>query len=487
MKELKENLIHRVSLILIILLFVFIEYYLHSKDFYSISADDSSHTLQAYDWYKNQSPFFASWLPFQRIINGTALIFYYDLIITPRVTSFLFGLLTLIFLIIISNLLFKNRIVSLLSGLLGAISVPIVIFSAVPLIEIYFFFFVLSSLTFYFLWREKGKSVYIWLSVISATAGNMTRYEAWLFSFFLFIIITYDLVRSQKNGANKNSLLIIAVILSVFPLYWIYLSSISIGNVNGFVSSVTSRYTPGILQSEIKNNVLYNFFSFNISSMGIIGIISLLALNMENVRVKIFNIVFFGTLICFSVLSFIIKAMPTHNHWRIAMIWSLLLLPFTAYWLYYLLNSSMESKIHKVGFGVFLLLIIYFSTAQINRYSSTSYLTSEDIKVGKYLRQIINDDKKSKIFIGRGASDKWKHINILVASQEPDYFLISLEKVEYITSDTLQLDQKIISELKAKNVKFILMPSNIRLHSELNITQELNRFHKWVLYKLLDW
>ena len=484
MKEWNEN-IYRASLTSIFLLFVFLEYYLHWKGFYSISADDSSHTLQAYSWFKNHGPMYSVWLPFQKIFNGTVLLLSYDLLIIPRVTSLIFGSITLIFLIRLSKILFDNKIVAVLTGLLGAISVPIVIFSAVPLMEIYFFAFILVSLTFFLYWLETEKQIYFWLTVTAASIANSTRYEAWLFSFFLFAIIMYKEIKFPHAKRNKLILLFTGLLLAAFPIYWLILSNVSTGHINSFVTSVKGRYHPGILYGEIKNNVLYTFLSFNISSMNILGIIPLIALIYENRKIKFYNIIFGGTLICFAIISFIIKANPTHNHWRIAMVWSLLLIPFTAYWLYYLLHTGVESKIYKLAFIVFVLLILCSYSTQINKYSAKSYLTSDDIQTGIYLQKIINKNNNPNIFIGRRASDKWRYVNILVASQNPDPFITDLEGLQYLSSDTLRLNTRLYHSIQDNKIKYLLLPVNVSLISQRNF-DVIFQNKTWRLFELKD-
>jgi hypothetical protein len=63
----KINLIFYLRVAAIILLFLMIEYSLMSKDFFSLSADESGHTLEVYEWYKGEGQLFSIWLPFFRL------------------------------------------------------------------------------------------------------------------------------------------------------------------------------------------------------------------------------------------------------------------------------------------------------------------------------------------------------------------------------------------------------------------------------------
>jgi hypothetical protein len=189
-----------------------------------------------------------------------------------------------------------------------------------------------------------------------------------------------------------------------------------------------------------------------------------------------------GTLISFSVLSFIIKAMPTHNYWRIAMIWSLLLLPFTAYWLYYLIDTSKISPINKYVFFIFFFILIYFFNSQTSKYSSVSYLTPDDINVGKFLNKVAIGES-SKIYVMKDGRDRWKFANIFVTSQKPEFFVADLDNFNYVSSDTIFIDQKLAAEMIYRKIKFLLIPSRTVVKDDTGFLIEQKVFEQWKIYK----
>lgn len=481
----KENIPYYLSIAAIVILFFIVEYNLLSKEFYALSADESGHTLDAYDWYKHGDQLFSIWLPFHKVINGIALNIHYDLLVTPRIMSGVFGLLTLLSLIFLTHQLFENKIIAVLTGFLATIFLPIAVFSVLPLIEIYFFFFITSSIAYFLLWMRKGENMFLWLAIIFLSVGTTTRYEAWLFALFLFVIIIHHIFKSNRTISQKTILtLSIAIIISAFPLYWIYLSAVANQNAHGFVSSVVNRYNEGKIFGEIKNNALYQFLIVNITSLNIIGLASLVYLFKINSSVKKYSIILFGTLLTFSVLSFVIKAMPTHNYWRIAIIWSLLLVPFTAYWLYHLIDAVKNSPMNKYAFIIFFILLIYFFNSQTAQYTSLSYLTQEDINIGNFLNKITTEDQSSKIYVMKDGSDKWRYSNIMVASQKPEQFVIDLENFDYVSSDTISVDRKLVSEMVKFKIKFVLIPSQTIIRNGAEFLSELKVFQKWKVYEL---
>lgn len=482
--NIKENISFYLAIAVIVFLFFIVEYNLLSKEFFALSADESGHTLEAYDWYNHNGQLFSIWLPFHKVINGIALNFHYDLLVTPRIMSGIFGLLTLLSLIILTHQLFENKIVAILTGFLATIFLPIAAFSILPLIEIYFFFFIISSVACFLLWLRNGKSTFLWLTVIFLSVGTTTRYEAWIFALFLFVIIVHHIYISNRTVSQKAILtLSIALIISAFPLYWVYLSTIANERAQGFVSIVADRYNEGKILGEIKNNALYQFLIINITSLNIIGFASLIYLTKINPSVKKYSIILFGTLLTFSVLSFVIKAMPTHNYWRIAMIWSLLLLPFTAYWLYHLLDSSNSFPVNKYGFIILFILLIYFFNSQTAQYTSFSYLTMEDINIGKFLNEITLKEQ-SKIYVMKDGSDKWRYSNFLISSQKPEYFVLGLDNFDYVSSDTISVDQKLVSEMVNLKIKFVLVPSRTIVGNGLEYFSEIKTFKKWKIYQI---
>lgn len=480
--NIKANIPFYLSIAAIVALFFIVEINLLSKGFFALSADESGHTLEAYEWYKGDGQIFSIWLPFYKVVNGIALRVYYDLLVTPRIVSGLFGLLTLISFIFLTHQLFDNRVIAVLAGFLCTIFIPTAVFGILPLTEIYLFFFLLISIIFSLLWFKGEKNVFLWLTVILLGLATTTRYEAWIFAIVIFTIIFIKISKSDKTFSQKVYLVLpAAIIVSAFPLYWVYLSMVSNENVHGFVTAVSNRYNAGEVYSEIKNNVLYLFMNINVVSLNIIGLASLAYLININIFVKKYAIILFGTLITFSVISFAFKAMPTHNHWRVAMIWCLLLLPFTAHWLYNLLDSAKKFLINKYSFIIFFILIIYFFNSQTQQHTSLSYFTYDEISIGKFLNKITQNDQ-SKIYVMKDAADKWRFANILVASQKPMQFVTELDNFKFITSDIISLDIDLKTELINKAVKYVLIPSKKNVQSEF--LTEIKSFDQWKIFAL---
>ena len=152
--------------------------YLLSTNFYSISADEAGHTIEAVRFYQGAS-LFGIWLPFEKVFLGFFLLFG-DMFWMPRIISMIFGHLTLGALMLVGEELFKNDFITLITGIIGAVSF-IAVFSVLPLSEIYFFFFVLMSIC---LLLKESNWVYLFTVLMT-----MVRFEGWIFAFIIIIIL----------------------------------------------------------------------------------------------------------------------------------------------------------------------------------------------------------------------------------------------------------------------------------------------------------
>ena len=475
-----ENKVYYLSITVIILLFITLEYFLIHKGFYAISADESGHTLDAYYWYIGQGNLFSIWLPFQKIIYAVAFYIHQDLLYTPRVISILFGLFTLITLIDFTFQIFHNQFIVLITCILGALFLPISIFSVLPLEEIYFFFFTIISLNFLFRWINTNKNIYLWLSVILSCINTTTRYEAWLFTFIIFTIISFRIIKENKSRVEKIFfILVIALILSAFPIFWICLSYINTGRFTGFINSVVQRYGFPPLMLRIKNNVLFNFISVNVKSLNILGVIFLFSLFKKNTIIKYFTFLFGSTLIIFSITTFLMNAMPTHNFWRLAMIWSLLLLPFTSYFIYFFIEKGSQKKIYYIGFVTVFCILAFLFTKQTIIHSSYSYITKDDVSAGQLLEGLLKDNNY-KVYIN--SYNSWDRSSIEVASQFPERFVTNLSRYYNGIGLNINISQKLISELKEMNIHYFVLKPYYKLEGKNLLV--VKKFKMWDIFKV---
>lgn len=476
----KDKLYFIAWIIIISLTLIIFQLLLYSKGFYAISADEAGHTLEAYKWYRGQATFFSIWLPFQKILYGIGFSVYYNIFWVPRILSSLFGLLTVLSVMFLTYELFQNRTISILAGFLSAVFSCVVIFSVIPMTEIYYSFFTISSIAFLYRWKRKGSNVSLIFLILFSGIGTTIRYEAWVFSILIFFIIIFEIhSANEKSGKKLINISAIFLLMFAFPIVWICLSYITTGDVTSFLHSVSERYLERKVAGGIRNNVLYHFLIINLLSLNILGLLTLSYFSRKETETKIYALIFFTTLLLMALITFITKAMPTHNAWRLASIWSIMLIPFTARWLYILLSD--KNDFPKYNFALFAILLLYFFNVQTLKYTGFSFTSREDLTIGKYIRNELNNKgENSKIFIERMG---WNYTNLLVTSQQPDRFITEDHfKNNFENSDSVSSQQ--VEEYKKAEIEYLILTYRMNPNFGMEYMRELKKFNNWTIYEL---
>jgi hypothetical protein len=489
----KNTLLYIVAIFGAIIILLLFQVSLITKGFYSISADESFHTFQAYLWSKHHFKGDFVWLPFYKIFVGSFLYLFQNLLIVPRIISICFGILTLLGVTYLSYQLFKNQIVSVITAFLSSLFFPLVILSVLPLTEIMFIFFITMAFSFFVKWlNEKKKSLLI-LACSFFFISDSIRYEGWIYSLSFFLILLFIFYRDKALKNNSIPILISAFILSGFPILWIALEYIQTGKFLGFVTNVAGAYRPMNLIDNLKYNPLYQFIKINLNSLSIIGIVPLIILSRRDNRIRNFAYVFSIALIVMALSGFFVKTMPSHNYWRIACSWSILLLPFTSYMLNLFLKTKFRIKyLNAFSFIVVISIITLFFIRQDQKYSSLSYFTNFDLRTGRYINQVINKKNESsgsadKILI---VSNDSHYINVEIASQQPILFKNVVKptlKNDYIyVGRDIQFNNSL---LKKYSIKYLIMPTLFLEGYEVkNVTlKKLNTFGYWTVHKIISY
>ena len=80
--------------------------------------------------------------------------------------------------------------------------------------------------------------------------------------------------------------------------------------------------------------------------------------------------------------------------------------------------------------------------------------------------------------------DKWRYVNILVATQKPEQFVTELDNFNYVSSDTISIDQKLAAEMIYRKIKFVLIPSRTVVKDDTEFLIEQKVFSQWRIYKV---
>ncbi len=466
-----------------------IQVLLYAQGYYSFSGDESDRTLLAYSWLTGKMPKGEPWLPFHTIINGIFLKYFLNLFWVPRIVGSVFGLLSVSAVIWFSHILIKDRLASIISSILAVFFPPFVILRAVPLSEVIYFFFIICGASFLFKWIEIKKNSYLIFVAILFSIANSIRYEAWIFSGSLIIFLTIDLY--IRREVKIKLLIFSAIILLVFPAFWIVKNSYDTGNPLEFIISSSERYKLHYgfsILPMLKYNLITQFIYQNILYINFAGLISLLFYLLTDRNVRRWSITFFLSFVFLAALSVLGLAMPSHGYWRIPLIWNILLIPFTAHFLIKI--SSFLADILKKSKKTILItivsaLVVYFSF-QVKRIISFSYFSEDDISAGNYLKEhVIADKNNFKILID---TSDWNYLNVMVASNYPQSFIINAQKDPALPSNQIISDGEKInrSRLTGLRIHYLLF-ENKRLKDFIKSTPDfikVKNFGEWELFKL---
>lgn len=466
-----------------------IQVLLYLQGYYSFSGDESDRTLLAYSWLIGKMPKSEPWLPFHTIINGIFLKYFFNLFWVPRIVGSIFGFLSVAVLIWFAHVLIKDKLVTVVSAILSVFFPPFVILRAVPLSEAMYFFFIISSASFLFKWLESKKTSYLLFVTILLAISSSIRYEGWIFcgSFLIFLIIEFYL----RRELHIKLIVISAIILLSFPLFWILRNALETGNPLEFIVSSSERYKLHYGFSIIpmlKYNLITQFIYQNVLYINFAGLFSLLFYLLTDSNTRRWSLTFLLSFIFLAIFSILGLAMPSHAYWRIPLIWNILLIPFTAHFIIkfssFLADTIKKSK-RTVLLTIISAIIVYFSF-QVKRIISFSYFSADDISAGNYLKEHVIDSKNNfKILID---TSDWNYLNVMVASNHPQSFIINAKKdpalpVNKIIGNGKEIN---INYLTSLGIDYLLFEdSNLNDYIEENPNFiKIKKLGEWELYKL---
>ena len=481
--------VYSIGIIAAVIILLSIQITFILKGFYSISPDESIHTIRAYQISKHLFHESFVWLPFYRLFVGFFLIFFHDLLIVPRIISMGFGILTLLGVTYLSHELFHDQIITIITAFLSSTFAPILILSVLPLMGIMFFFFIVGAFSFFVKWLNKKDLTSLIIACVFLFFSNTVRYEGWIYSFSFLLVLIYILFKENSINKNIKIIIIVSIIIFIFPAGWIISDYFETGKLFGFVSIVTGEYKSSKLLDSLGFNPLIQFFKLNFHSLNLLGLVPLILLGVKNKIIGRYCYLFFLSLAIMSLFALLGNAMPTHNYWRIACSWSILLLPFTSKLLTLFLNIRIPVKnVNVIFFIIITSIFTFFFFRQDIYLSSISYFTKSEMKTGIFLNRLINNNeilfRNSKILI---ISYDWHYTDIMVASQHPDLFIHVVKPAKdnkfFMIKKSISFN---ISTINKNSIKYLVLPYSLFQYYPVKNLRLLNieKSDFWRVYKI---
>ena len=150
--------------------------------FHRVSFDESARSLMALDlsWANALEPFI--WPPFYKLFVGLFLKLWGDVFLVPRLLVGAAGLLAILALVRLSDLLFGDRRVNLLTAVLAVAFPHRLIFSVAPLSDIYAYLFLLAAAGCVLAWLRRGSVAQLLLGCACVLGAETVRFEVGSFA-----------------------------------------------------------------------------------------------------------------------------------------------------------------------------------------------------------------------------------------------------------------------------------------------------------------
>ncbi len=320
------------SLGLIVLAALLVQLGLFEAGLFRLTSDESARILTAWhmSWSNALEPFL--WPPFYKLFVGSALKLFPSIFLTPRVLVCLAGLLSLLALARLATALFGDRRISLVAVILAVLAPQRLLFSVVPLSDIYYFLFVISAAAFVAEWIRAQRPAALFLGCACVLLAESVRFEAGLFALFVEALLLYrGLIRRELPflvlcGAS--------FVLFIFPALWALNSYAWYGSLSNI--NVAAQQFIGVFGRNYVYAVKWSPLRFFIQDMiwnplTLPGLAALLWLSLRDGAIRLWTLLFGVPLLVFSVYTTVTFSIPTAATWRTSGVWTLMMLPFDAY------------------------------------------------------------------------------------------------------------------------------------------------------------
>ena len=419
------------SLGLIVLAALVAQLGLFDAGLYRLTSDESARILTA--WHLSSSnalePFL--WPPFYKLAVGTALKLYPNIFLTPRILVCGAGLLTLLSLVWLTTALFKDRRISVLAAILASLAPHRLLFSVVPLSDIYYFLFAITAAALTARWLRSERVRLLLGACGCLLLAESVRFEAGLLAIAHETLLLYrSLIRRDLPFVT---LCLSSCILFIFPILWAlnsYLWYGSLSNINvaseQFIGEFGRNYAYAIKWSPLRffiQDIIWN-------PLTLLGLAAIVWLSSRDRAILLWALVFGVPLLVFSLYSVLTFSIPTAATWRISGVWTLMMLPFDAFVMLRIGTILARSiRIPYPGWAVLLLLAVLPMSVRSLWYVRDGLRNNEtrqahqERKIDAYLDLQLASAPASRVLID--SSSNLDYLDLLAFSRFPDRLILT--------------------------------------------------------------
>lgn len=417
-----------------------------------LSADDYCRTVKSFEWLQEPVIDSGVWLTPHFWINGFVMLFVKDLFTAASIVNFIFSGLTLIYFYSVVRLSFEMK-TAFFTAVIFCFFPFQVWLSLSGLPESVFFFFIIAGIYYFIRWKFYGQmKIYLVLSAMSFALSNGFRYEGWIFSAVLVLLVLYDVVAERLTKRIFINFLISIISFSTI-LWWLIQNYIDHKNMFFFAEETTKIFkefnSAGFLQRLVQYPT-FIFFIAPITTLFAIKCSYETLRNREMSKMKIFLLFNLLELILLS-LQGVLGTGGTNMISRYIVINAMLLIPFAV-------KQAFEFR--KLLSIIFIAVVVIINVLWSFYYPQP--FREDTFEVGSLLR-----DVEAKNYTG----DKGK----IYFEEVPGYYdVFAIQALSNNPSKFILGDFPTIKSIEKKNQRGKKQPTE----EELNILELKNYLEK---------
>ncbi len=452
------------------------QYALYQHGFYAKSGDESARIILAREWAEHKLRLQPEiWLPFPKYLTGVALEVYDDTMVAPWVANGIVGTLLVAALGALTWSLFRQGETTLFSMLLAACFGPRLVIAAVPWSESLYCLTLVLALTFLARWLSTHKTSDLCATGFWAFLSTGTRYEAWLVAACLAAVCMIRLVRDAKTLSTLGILLATLA----YPVFWVGLWQTAGGHAFGFLSASGNRYfelaNPNhLFFKTFCDSMPAQFFAQNAMTMNLLGLAAIIPLSLRQGPLRTWLMVPLLSFAAMAAVSLAGLGLPSHNFWRTPVLWSLLLIPFTAHWI--MAQTGFlggKARYARLIAGAVLIAAFLLQAAYMTRKSD---MDTPDFEAGQAVRNFLErPDRKAtdSVHIQGG---RYHNLHVAVASGHTLAFLNPWHTSGENDKETIDLPA-----LKKRGARLLVLPQQQWAKTPIEGLHVLHTNPRWVV------
>jgi hypothetical protein len=480
-----------------------LQIYLYKIGLVSVSADEFSRGIRAMTWANNPhinlfEDIQDTWLPFEKYLNGLALIVWPDVIKTPRATVFLASCIVIVFMFLIVYYLFKKFWLAVISTLLIAFQPWFTWLSGTPMLEMYCYALFFAGIYFLIVWLDISKKGFWALAGVCFLLASGFHYEGWVYVNIVMLLTLPSLIFFLKKKQIRQCLELIGLyfLSNAFILFFTVIGYLQSGVLFSFLAAHTnySKWYYSGYNMPLWGKFFYYWQLIISNSTLLIWIPFVIAFfflwkNREFKRIWLILCLGLISLLANSIAN-IFSVPATAAPGRYSLFYIIIILLFIAYGIYYLYDFIKRVKNNWLSyFGRILtillcILILGWAFGRIPEFRNG--MPKDTIAVGDYLNQkLANDGSKSKFMVQLvywdylGVELSAGHFNSIVFDRIKDIY--DRNTVSIFNDNP----QNIIADLSNENVRYIaLKDMNLKQKAQtISLLEPLENIGNWTIYQ----